>query len=169
MQEFKEYVELNEAAYAGNIGIMELIKFKQKANDKEKKEFDDHLKNKRHKDAWETVQRVTGVKLHKSVSESLEKFFSKENPPPMHIVAYNYHHLTKNGQYTEKDVISHFNKKFGMKMKKGDIENHIRKQLHHPFSEEKKSPHPDILPVAGAGQWGTDKLANKYKKDTPGQ
>lgn len=103
MQEFKEYVELNEAAYAGNIGIMELIKFKQKANDKEKKEFDDHLKNKRHKDAWETVQRVTGVKLHKSVSE------------------------------------------------------------------EKKSPHPDILPVAGAGQWGTGKLANKYKKDTPGQ
>ena len=71
--------------------------------DKEKKEFDDHLKNKRHKDAWDTVQRVTGVKLHKSVSE------------------------------------------------------------------EKKSPHPDILPVAGAGQWGTDKLANKYKKDTPGQ
>jgi hypothetical protein len=36
-------------------------------------------------------------------------------------------------------------------------------------SEEKKSPHPDILPVAGAGQWGTDKLVNKYKKDTPGQ
>jgi hypothetical protein len=103
MQDFKQYVQLNEAAYAGNIGIMELIKFKQKANDKEKKEFDDHLKNKRHKDAWETVQRVTGVKLHKSVSE------------------------------------------------------------------EKKSPHPDILPVAGAGQWGTDTLVKKYKKDTPGQ
>jgi hypothetical protein len=103
MQDFKEYVDLNEAAYAGNIGIMELIKFKQKANDKEKKEFDDHLKNKRHKEAWDTVQRVTGVKLHKSVHE------------------------------------------------------------------EKKSPHPDILPVAGAGQWGTNKLANKYKKDTPGQ
>jgi len=103
MQDFKQYIQINEAAYAGNIGIMELIKFKQKANDKEKKEFDDHLKNKRHKDAWETVQRVTGVKLHKSVSE------------------------------------------------------------------EKKSPHPDILPVAGAGQWGTDNLVKKYKKDTPGQ
>ncbi len=103
MQDFKQYVQINEAAYAGNIGIMELIKFKQKANEKEKKEFDDHLKNKRHKDAWETVQRVTGVKLHKSVYE------------------------------------------------------------------EKKSPHPDILPVAGAGQWGTDTLVKKYKKDTPGQ
>jgi hypothetical protein len=36
-------------------------------------------------------------------------------------------------------------------------------------SEEKKSPHPDILPVAGAGQWGTKHLVNRYKKDTPGQ
>jgi hypothetical protein len=101
MKKFKEFI--NEASYAGNIGIMELIKFKQKANEKEKKEFDDHVKNKRHKDAWETVQRVTGVKLHKSVHE------------------------------------------------------------------EKKVPSPDILPVAGAGQWGTSTLANKYKKDTPGQ
>lgn len=67
MKKFKDH--LKEASYAGNIGIMELIKFKQKANEKEKKEFDDHVKNKRHKDAWETVQRVTGVKLHKSVHE----------------------------------------------------------------------------------------------------
>jgi hypothetical protein len=101
MKKFKEHI--TEASYAGNIGIMELIKFKQKANDKEKKEFDDHVKNKRHKDAWETVQRVTGVKLHKSVHE------------------------------------------------------------------EKKVPHPDILPPAGAGNDGTDILAKRYKKDTPGQ
>jgi hypothetical protein len=101
MKKFKDHI--TEASYAGNIGIMELIKFKQKANDKEKKEFDDHVKNKRHKDAWETVQRVTGVKLHKSVHE------------------------------------------------------------------EKKVPHPDILPPAGAGNDGTDILAKRYKKDTPGQ
>ncbi len=101
MKKFKEHI--TEASYAGNIGIMELIKFKQKANDKEKKEFDDHVKNKRHKEAWETVQRVTGVKLHKSVHE------------------------------------------------------------------EKKVPHPDILPPAGAGNDGTDILAKRYKKDTPGQ
>ena len=36
--------QLTEAAYAGNIGIMELIKFKQKANDEQKKKFDDHVK-----------------------------------------------------------------------------------------------------------------------------
>jgi len=101
MQSFKELVK--EAAYAGNIGIMELIKFKQKATADEKKKFDDHVKNKRTKDAWEMVQKVTGVKLHKSVHE------------------------------------------------------------------EKKSPNSDILPVAGAGQWGTDTLTKRYKRDTPGQ
>ena len=69
MKNFKEHKKLNEASYAGNIGIMELIKFKNKATEKDKKEFDEHMKNKRHKDAWETVQRVTGVKLHKSVHE----------------------------------------------------------------------------------------------------
>jgi hypothetical protein len=92
--------QLYEAAYAGNIGIMELIKFKQKATPDQKKKFDDHVKNKRNKDAWKMVQDVTGVKLHKSVNEEIK---------------------------------------------------------------------PDILPKAGAGQWGTDELANTYKKDTPGQ
>lgn len=101
MQSFKELVK--EAAYAGNIGIMELIKFKQKATPDQKKKFDDHVKNKRTKDAWEMVQKVTGVQLHKSVHE------------------------------------------------------------------EKKSPNPDILPPSGAGQEGTDILAKKYKRDTPGQ
>ena len=92
--------QLYEAAYEGNIGIMELIKFKQKATPDQKKKFDDHVKNKRNKDAWKMVQDVTGVKLHKSVNEGIK---------------------------------------------------------------------PDILPKAGAGAWGTDELANTYKKGTPGQ
>jgi hypothetical protein len=61
---------MSEAAYAGNIGIMELIKFKQKASPAEKKKFDDHVKNNRSKEAWKVVQDVTGVKLHKSIHES---------------------------------------------------------------------------------------------------
>jgi len=92
--------ELVEAAYAGNIGIMELIKFKQKASAEQKKKFDDHVKNKRNKEAWKMVQDVTGVKLHKSVNEEVK---------------------------------------------------------------------PDILPKAGAGQWGTEELTKNYIKDTPGQ
>lgn len=61
-----------EAAYAGNIGIMELIKFKKKASDEQRKQFDDHLKNKRHKEAWNLVQNVTGTNLHKSVNEEVK-------------------------------------------------------------------------------------------------
>lgn len=94
---------MSEAAYAGNIGIMELVKFKQKASVSQKKQFDDFVKNKKQKEAWELVQKVTGVKLHKSIHE------------------------------------------------------------------EKKVPHPDILPKAGAGQDGTDELVRTYMKDTPGQ
>lgn len=91
---------LKEAAYAGNIGIMELIKFKQKANEEQKKKFNDHVKNKNDKEAWKLVQHVTGVKLHKSVHEEVK---------------------------------------------------------------------PDILPPAGAGNEGTDKLVKTYMSDTPGQ
>lgn len=101
MKKFKDHIK--EAAYAGNIGIMELIKFKQKASSEQKKKLDDHIKNKNHKEAWNLVRNVTGVKLHKSVQE------------------------------------------------------------------EKKVPHPDILPKAGGGQQGTKELVNTYKKDTPGQ
>jgi hypothetical protein len=64
---------LAEAAYEGNIGIMELIKFKQKATDEQKKAFDDHVKNQRHKEAWDVVSGVTGTKLHKSVHEEVKK------------------------------------------------------------------------------------------------
>lgn len=92
--------ELLEAAYAGNIGIMELIKFKKSATPDQNKQLDDHIKNKRHKEAWDLVRNVTGVKLHHSVAEEID---------------------------------------------------------------------PDILPKAGAGQWGTDELTNTYLKDTPGQ
>ena len=61
--------ELIEAAYAGNIGMMELIKFHKTANDEQKKQLKKHMENKNHTGAWKLVQQVTGVKLHKSVHE----------------------------------------------------------------------------------------------------
>lgn len=76
MKSFKHFIELNEASYAGNIGIMELIRFKQKASAKQKKLFDRHVADKKHHEAWKLVQNVTGVKLHSSVSEEQE-FVSK--------------------------------------------------------------------------------------------
>jgi hypothetical protein len=92
--------QLDEATYAGNIGMMELVKFYSKASPKDKNMLQSYIKNKKHNEAWKLVQDVTGVKLHKSVNEEVK---------------------------------------------------------------------PDILPKAGAGQWGTDELANTYKSATPGQ
>jgi hypothetical protein len=94
--------QFNEAAYKGNIGIMELVHFHRKATPEQKKQLQSHINQNKHKEAWSLVQSVTGVKLHKSVSED-------------------------------------------------------------------KNIKPDILPQAGAGQWGTDKLKNNYLKGTPGQ
>jgi hypothetical protein len=94
------FKHMNEAAYAGNIGMMELVQFYRKANPQQKKTFDTHLKQKNHKKAWDLVQIVTGTKLHKSVMESIKS---------------------------------------------------------------------DILPKAGAGQEGTNKLTRNYKMDTPEQ
>lgn len=63
--------QMNEATYQGNIGVMELFKFHQKASQKQKDVLQSHIKNKKHKEAWKLVQDVTGVKLHKSVSEAV--------------------------------------------------------------------------------------------------
>jgi hypothetical protein len=95
--------KVDEAAYVGNIGAMEMFKFYQKASDEQKKKLKVLIGDKKSKEAWKLVQDVTNVKLHKSVHE------------------------------------------------------------------EKKSPHPDILPVAGAGQDGTSILKRNYERNTPGQ
>jgi hypothetical protein len=61
--------KIEEAAYAGNIGVMELVKFHNIATSDQKKQLRSHLDNKKKHDAWKLIQHVTGTKLHKSVSE----------------------------------------------------------------------------------------------------
>ena len=63
--------ELNEASYPGNLGVMELVKFKRTASVKDKQALADHIKNKRHKEARELIDKVTGSKLHPIVQEEL--------------------------------------------------------------------------------------------------
>lgn len=93
---------LNEASYAGNIGVMELVKFYQKATPSMVTDLKRLIAQKKEREAWKMVQSVTGIKLHKSVNES-------------------------------------------------------------------KNIKPDILPVSGAGQDGTDDVRKKYQSVTPGQ
>jgi len=83
-------LKMHEASYSGNIGIMELIKFQKKATPEQKKKFDSLVKGKKNKEAWDMIQDVTGVKLHKSVmeehgagedgSDELRKKYQKDTP-----------------------------------------------------------------------------------------
>ena len=60
---------ISEASYRGNVGFMELISFHAKATPKQKEELKSHIKNKKHEDMRKLIHHVTGVRLHKSVSE----------------------------------------------------------------------------------------------------
>ncbi len=58
--------QLDEAAYPGNLGMMEMFKFYQVASDEQKKLMKSLISKKLFDKAWELLQQVTGVKLHSS-------------------------------------------------------------------------------------------------------
>lgn len=66
---FKEFSELHEASYTGNIGIMELIQFYNKATPELITKVKSLISSKKNKEAWEIIQRQTGVRLHSSAME----------------------------------------------------------------------------------------------------
>lgn len=71
MKTFKDLrEELIEASYPGNLGMMELIKFKKVASVKQKQDLADHIKNNRHKEVRDLIHKVTGTKLHPSFMSS---------------------------------------------------------------------------------------------------
>ena len=67
-----KFKELYEASYAGNIGMMEMIKFYKIATPDQKNKLQSYIDNKKQKEAWDFIQKVTGVKLHKSIYEDQE-------------------------------------------------------------------------------------------------
>lgn len=62
----KTYIELHEVAYKGNIGIMELIKFYQKATPEMVVAIKKLIADNQNDKAWEMIEKVTGVKLQKA-------------------------------------------------------------------------------------------------------
>lgn len=61
---FKHFLSLAEASYEGNIGMMEMFKFYQKATTEEKAKMKSLIHAGKTDEAWELLQQVTGVKLH---------------------------------------------------------------------------------------------------------
>jgi len=56
-------LKLHEASYPGNIGMMEMFEFYKKASKIEKDHMQGLLDKKQFNQAWEFLQKVTGVKL----------------------------------------------------------------------------------------------------------
>lgn len=61
-----EELILIEAAYKGNIGMMEMFKFYQMATPAEKEKMKRFLDAQNFDDAWKFLQEVTGTKLEKT-------------------------------------------------------------------------------------------------------
>ena len=71
MKSFKSL--LIEASYAGNLGLMELLKFHQLATKEQSDKVKELISKNRHMDAWAIVQNVSGTKLQgKQFNESTE-------------------------------------------------------------------------------------------------
>ena len=71
MKSFKSL--LIEASYAGNLGLMELLKFHQLATKEQSNKVKELISKNRHMDAWAIVQNVSGTKLQgKQFNESTE-------------------------------------------------------------------------------------------------
>ena len=161
--------QITEAGYVGNIGIMELVKFQQKASPEQKKMLQSYIDKKKVKDAWKLVQDVTGMKLHKSVTEAVYHGDWVRHPDNQWQIGQI--------QNIKNDQAEVMWKKID-KRKKAVVSTHHVKDLQHArreFSQLNQPTHhkemvsPDILPKAGAGQDGTATLVNTYKNDTPGQ
>ena len=69
MLTFKTYMALREASYTGNIGIMELIQFYSKATPELVSKVKSLISSKKNKEAWDIIQKETGIKLHGSVMD----------------------------------------------------------------------------------------------------
>lgn len=67
LSDYRQYSRLYEATYAGNIGIMELIKFHRNAKPEHIKELKKLISTKKNEEAWNLVQTVTNTKLDPSV------------------------------------------------------------------------------------------------------
>lgn len=59
-------VVTRESVYPGMIGIMEIAKFMQLANERQKQQFRKYVDSQMKEDAWKLVQKVIGVNFDTS-------------------------------------------------------------------------------------------------------
>lgn len=59
------FARIEEAAYEGNLGFEEMVRFYQTAGPREISEMERLLRDRKFKAAWKLLKRVTGVALQK--------------------------------------------------------------------------------------------------------
>ena len=65
-ESFMSFQQFTEAYYVGNVGIHELTKFYKIASKEHKDQLKKHISSGDHNKAFNLVQKVTGMKIHKS-------------------------------------------------------------------------------------------------------
>jgi hypothetical protein len=177
---------VTEAVYAGNIGMMELIKFYQKSTEAEKKKLKDLIQKKKDKEAWDMVQKKLGVKLmgkefatedgtwfsrnlgkmvnyksYKDASDKLKKVWSQKKNDKKHDIGYYAAIIAK--QYNGVDprkLVAMTEEVAGNSIAQGGVDM-------NPTGRPKlKSPFDKLFRRMEKNKTGEKMTDGRYKKET---
>jgi hypothetical protein len=158
---------IQEASYAGNIGMMEVMKFHQKATPEQKKEFKSHMANNKHGDAWKLIQDVSGVKLVGKEFESNDKYITDKNGNPRIFMlrrsaAKEAH--TKNGEVAQQG------KGYVVKLKENRNDEIYQRTFESQTTNARTSLTEGYSARVGAASGGsTSGKSTRTSKETSGQ
>jgi nicotinic acid mononucleotide adenylyltransferase len=161
-----EEVNLDELSYEGNIGAMEVAKFYKIADGDQKKNLKELIGQKKFREAWQLVQKVTKEKLQgKEFDEEFE--------------------ITESAEAALRKKAAKSGVSYGILKKVYDRGMAAWRTGHRPGATQQQwafarvnsyitkgkgtyhGADKDLREEGGAGEEGTDKLVKKYVKDTP--
>ncbi len=161
-----EEVNLDELSYEGNIGAMEVAKFYKIADGDQKKNLKELIGQKKFREAWQLVQKVTKEKLQ---GEEFDEEFE----------------ITESAEAALRKKAAKSGVSYGILKKVYDRGMAAWRTGHRPGATQQQwafarvnsyitkgkgtyhGADKDLREEGGAGEEGTDKLVKKYVKDTP--
>ena len=161
-----EEVNLDELSYEGNIGAMEVAKFYKIADTDQKKELKEFIRQKKFKEAWQLVQKVTKEKLQgKEFEEEFDITESAEAALRKKAEKSGISYGTLKKVYDRGMAAWRTGHRPGATQQQwafARVNSYITKGKGTYHGADK-----DLREEGGAGEEGTDKLVKKYFKDTP--
>lgn len=161
-----EEVNLDELSYEGNIGAMEVAKFYKIADTDQKKELKEFIRQKKFREAWQLVQKVTKEKLQgKEFEEEFDITESAEASLRKKAEKSGISYGTLKKVYDRGMAAWRTGHRPGATQQQwafARVNSYITKGKGTYHGADK-----DLREEGGAGEEGTDKLVKKYLKDTP--